>query len=502
MDQAMFKPFNRDQEFLLPHSMRDLIPPDDLSIFIAKAVELLDLTPLLDKYHRLGQNSYYPGMMLALLFYAYCKGIFSSRKIAESLRYDVRFMYLAGMQRPDFRTISDFRKDNLELLQKYFVDIVRLCIELGMVPFNHIAIDGTQIGASASRKRMKGRREIARYLADVEDEIVQLLTHAQSVDQEEDQQLQNLQQQRDKLQAAKTKLDGDPKQQKANLTDPDCRMQKKVGPGYNSQIAVDADSLVILSAKVVPDANDSQQLIPMIDEVEKVAKSKANPKKVLADSGYACADAFRQLKSRSQVDAYVPTPAQVHHQRNGVSDFNKRNFNYDLEARTCRCPQGEPMRVLRTGTNKSGEPYVNFIGTACPTCPCKSQCTKAEYRNVVVLLADDLLKKMEAKMETPAGYQASLLRKQSVEPVFGNLKEQMGFRRFRLRGLHKVNGEFSLLCGAFNLKKLHRFLNDLRLAEVSSAIRTNTRKEVAYLLKIIVSWSKALRKTAFVISLT
>ena len=181
----MFKEYDREQEFLLPPSLRELIPAGDLVNFIIEVIDHLDLNPLYRKYDSLGQNAYHPGMMLGLLFYAYARGIFSSRKIAEQLRENVCFMYQSGMQRPDFRTIADFRKDNLALIQKYFVDIVRLGLEIGMVPLNNIAIDGTKIQASASRKRMKDRKAIAAQLAEVEAEIARLLQQAENADREE-----------------------------------------------------------------------------------------------------------------------------------------------------------------------------------------------------------------------------------------------------------------------------------------------------------------------------
>ena len=483
----MFKQFNRDQEFLLPPSLRELIAEGDLVYFIADVTEYLDLTKLIKRYDSLGQNAYHPGMMLSVLFYAYGRGIFSSRKIAESLKENVRFMYLSGMQRPDFRTIADFRKDNLDLIQKYFVDIVRLGMEIGMVPLRNIAIDGTKLQASASRKKMKDRKSIAAQLAEVEAEIARLLEYAETADREEnDRDSENdpaspvasksndLRTFRDKLQEAKEKLDSNPKQKKANLTDPDCNNQRNTGPGYNGQIAVDCDTQIIVAADVTSEANDLHQLIPMVELAETNTGSEGQSKKIFADSGYNSASALKDLETKPHIDAYAPSRDVVSRGGKPADFFDKENFAYDLENRSCNCPLGLPMRFLRSGINKSGEPYINFIGTECPGCPAKIFCTKADYRNLVVLLADPLMNKMKRKMETADGRNAMRLRRQSVEPVFGILKEHLNFRRFHLRGIIKVKGEFALLCEAFNLKKMHTFIADGRIADILAVVKTKT----------------------------
>lgn len=471
----MFKSFDRDQAYLLPPSLQELIPDGDLVYVVAEAVNLLDLHPLYERYNRLGQNAYHPGMMLSILFYAYARGIFSSRRIADQLWENIRFMYLSGMQRPDFRTISDFRKGNIDLLKTYFVQIVQICQSAGMTSLGAVAIDGSKIKASASSSRVLSRDALTDRLEAAEQQIDRLFEAAGEADRTEDDfsdndtpagpQAQKLAAVRHKLCAAKDKLDADRKLKRVNTTDPDCRLQRKVGPGYNAQIAVNCDSQIVLSASVVSEENDTHQLIPMIESAERNTQSERHPKKIYADSGYASAAAFKALESKPHIDSYVPTREQTGKHRQRAYGFDKSKFNYDLETETCVCPAGHPMRILRRGTNKSGERYINFIGTACPSCPSMKQCTKAKYRNLVVLQADDSLKRMEQKMETLAGRKAMLLRKQVAEPVFGTLKEHMGFRSFRLRGLEQVNAEFALLCAAFNLKKLHLWLNHRSIAE-------------------------------------
>lgn len=480
----MFKPFNRNQNYLLPPCVSDLIPKGDLVFFIAEAAGMINLKPMYDRYDTLGQNAYHPAMLLSVLFYSYAKGIFSSRKIAEKLSYDVRFMYLAGMQTPDFRTISDFRKDNIDLLKGYFVEIVRMCQKAGMVTLESISIDGTKMQASASHKKTKTRDALTEQLEAIQQEIDRLLKAAEETDKAEDQlhppddeqtvltaQVKDLEELRQRLKDAKAQLDEGPRQKQINLTDPDCRVFKGVGPGYNSQAAVDCEHQIIVGARVVQDVNDVHQLLPMIEETEANTKSNGHPKQVIADAGYASAAAYKELEKNTHIDAYVPTREQVYHQRHPVSPFHKSRFKFDSDRLTCSCPLGHPMRIIRRGTNKSGEPYINFIGTECSSCSSRPQCTKADYRNIIMYLAEPLVQRMKRKIKTDAGRQAMRIRRQTVEPVFGILKEHLGFRRFRLRGLAKVNGEFALLCTAFNLRKLHVFLQDRPLAGVLAQIR-------------------------------
>ncbi len=490
---TMFKSYDRDQEMLLPLNVRDFVSDDDLSVLIVLVVEQLDLASLIKHYNTLGQNAYHPRMLLSLLFYSYAKGVFSSRKIAEQVRFDTRFMYVAGMQRPDFRTISDFRKDHHLLLKDYFIQITRLCQAVGMAPLQSVSIDGSKVKASASRKQNVKHDELADHLADIEATINHLLKQAEKTDKAEDKkllhqeidnpdllkkQINDLEQVRQDLKQALTKLDSSPNQSALNLTDPDCRSQKGTGPGYNVQISVDDDDQLIVGAKVTSEVNDMHQLVPMIKETEATTKSAGKPKQVNADSGYASADNYRYLNKNSHLDGYVPSREEIHRESNNVSPFNKHFFEMDIEKRTGICPQGKPLRLLRNAKNKQREPIIQFQGTACPDCPVKSECTKAKYRTVSIRLIEPLVQEMQQKLKTPKGRAAMKTRQKVVEPVFGQLKENMGFRSFRLRGMTKVMGEFALLCAAHNLKKLHKFSNQkymsVAIAQILSKI-ANTR---------------------------
>jgi len=235
----MFKPFIRNQDFLLPPSLRDLIPEDDLVYRVVEVTELLNLQPLYNRYDSLGQNSYHPAMLISVLFYAYSQGVFSSRKIAQRLKRDVHFMHLSGMQMPDHSTISDFRKNNIDLLKGYFIDIVHICQSAGMAALKSISIDGTKIQASASNKKTRSKDALAAQAEAIQAEIDRLLQLADKTDESEEavqsvdeqdvlvRQIGGLDKLRCNLKEAKEKLDNNLKQTQVNLTDPDLTALKQ-----------------------------------------------------------------------------------------------------------------------------------------------------------------------------------------------------------------------------------------------------------------------------------
>jgi transposase len=476
----MFKLFDRNQDLLLPPSLRELISDDDLVYVIAEAVDCLDLKPLTNRYDPLGQNAYHPKMLLSVLFFAYAKGVFSSRKIAERLRTDIRFMYLTGMQTPDFRTISDFRKDHIDLLHRYFVGIVRLCQELGIVTLRFVAIDGTKVHAAASSKQSKDREAISKQLTEVEARIAELLAYAQKIDQEDrdepsttspaDAQLKNMRRLKDRLKAAQAKLDAESKQSRVNLTDIDCREQPGVGPGWNCQVAVDGQQQIIVAADVVTDPADSAQLLPMIGQVEANTESRGASKQIVADAGYEKGAAVKELEKSPHLDGYVASARQDLRKEGPQPPYNKAGFRYDPVAQSCICPQGLPMKIKSRGDHK-GVHGIQFEGIGCESCPVRSLCTASRYRQVQFTEADPALTRMRTKMETPRAKAVMTRRKHTVEPAIGWLKEHLGFRRFKLRGLEKVKGEFALLCSASNLKRVHSALNGRHLAELVALSR-------------------------------
>jgi len=457
---------------LLPQSVDEYVEPNNLARFIIRIVEALDLQPLIEKYSNLGQNAYHPQMMLGLLFYAYSQGEMSSRRIAENIKYDLRYKYITCNLQPDFRTISDFRKDNIIALQRYFVEIVRMCKLIGLIKLNNISIDGTKISASASSKKFRDRDELTKELEQVEEQIVSLLAQAQRVDEDEnddaesnslvDLKLAEKEAFQEKLLAAKNVLDGSPRQKRVNLTDLDCRDQGRFGPGYNCQAAVDCESQIILCAEVVSTPVDNDELLPMINQVETDTDTIGQAKNVFADSGYESGANCVELETKPHIDAYVASKRQDKQSNQPQSPFAKASFYLDPDKQQCSCPLGHAMR-LRQCREVDGVIRWDFIGIDCPSCSSRDQCTKAKYRNVQFYSTDQAMQRMRDKMETDAGKAAMRIRRRTIEPVFGQLKHWLKKNTFSLRGMVKVQGEFTLMAMVHNLKKMHKYLSNGRL---------------------------------------
>lgn len=183
-----FRPYEPDQAFLLPASMRDWLPADHLAYFIADIVGELDLSEILKRYAReeRGYPPYHPAMMVGVLLYAYCVGIASSRKIEERLHEDIAFRILAANNTPDFRTISDFRKDHLEALSGLFVQVLKLCQKAGLVKLGHVALDGTKVKANASKHKAMSYKRMQEEEERLKEEVAKLMKQAEAEDEKED----------------------------------------------------------------------------------------------------------------------------------------------------------------------------------------------------------------------------------------------------------------------------------------------------------------------------
>ena len=303
--------YNQDQIQLFPPSVQSLIEAEDLCMVVNDVVKTLDLSCLYDKLSSEGNPAYHPAMMLKIYFYAYARGIFSSRRIARALKENIAFIFLAAWQKPNFRTISDFRKNNLKELGLLFAQIVGLCQRLGMVKPGHIAIDGTKIKANAyEANTYDGER--------IEKEIQRWLDHSEAIDRQEDalygpektgdelpEDIRDPEKRIKELEELKKKLDAGGSE-KINKTDPDAVFMKTtngIKTSYNAQAAVDAEHQVVVAADVTNDAADVEQLLPMIAQTEENTSQKV--KECSADSGYSSGENLKAVAGR-EIDAYIP----------------------------------------------------------------------------------------------------------------------------------------------------------------------------------------------------
>ena len=459
------RPYNQNQMELFPPNVRSLIADDDLCLVVNDVVEALDLSCLYIKVSHEGNRPYHPAMMLKVLFYAYAEGIFSSRKIAKALKENIGFIFLAAWQKPDFRTISDFRKTNLAELGLLFSQIVLLCRELGMVKLGHVAIDGTKIKANASDAVTYDQRRIDR-------EISRWLDRAKETDHEEDRrfganqsgdelprEIRDQKERINRLKVLRRQLTQSGRE-KINKTDPDASFMKSrsgIKTAYNAQAAVDGENQVIVAADVTEEAADVDQLLPMIEQVEANLDDKV--KECSADAGYSSGENLKALESR-QIDGYIPDRTYQGQKRGkAVGAFHKSHFVFNPESDCYLCPEGEVLTFSHLQKRKDKEPLRIYQGGNCVRCPHFGICTQSQKgRTLSRHPYEKELSRMRRKLDTESGGIIYGQRKHVVEPPFGHIKSIMGFRQFSLRGVPKVTGEFRLVSIAHNLRKIWIYL--------------------------------------------
>jgi len=451
METTRFRSYAPDQLLLLPPDLRQWLPEGHLAYFLLDVVSELDLTEIYASYDgsRGGRPGFDPRLMVALLLYGYCHGIVSSRKLEKATYESVPLRVLAANQHPDHDTIAEFRRRHLQALSRLFVQILSLCQKAGLLKLGHVALDGTKMRANASKHKAMSYGRMKEKIAEWESQIQAVLEEAEAADVAEDtrhgkgrrgeelpEELRFRQKRLEKIRQAKAALEAQAQaeaQQGAkrseakdsgsdsggddggesgppapvacpedkaqrNFTDPESRIMKDGATKsfeqcYNCQAAVDSRAQVIVAAQVTQQANDKQQVEPLIEQMKKNLPGQ-KPRAVSADTGYYSEDNLTYL-SGEQIDPYVATGRQKHGLR-------------------ATAPRGRiPSQA-------------------------------------------SLKERMTRKLQTVKGRREYSKRKETVEPVFGQIKEARGLRRFSLRGLQAVAAEWSLICLTHNLLKLFR----------------------------------------------
>jgi transposase len=452
---------------MFPASFKDLIPEDDPVLFISETIDGLDLTVFYNRYRAEGHPAYHPLMMIKLLIYAYFRGVRSSRKIADLVANDIRFMYLAARQKPDFRTISDFRKRHLPEFLQLFVQIVQMCQGLGLVGMRHWAVDGTKIEANAGWKHGYTHEGLNDQSRIIERKIAAILDEAEEIDRREDEEfgadrrgdelpeeLRDARRRKEKIDEA-IKHIAKQETKHTNLTDPDARVMQHYGGkrdwSYNAQVAVDDQHQIIVSSDVSSDITDHHQLIPMYEQA--VENTGQRPQELSADSGYHTRIGYQYLEE-NEIDAYLPDQNQEADRARSGDPFASDQFKYDDSGDYFTCPRGQRL-VFVHAKQARGVMTWDYRCQHCPSCPDQNRCVKrGKHRYIVRSQTDAYQRAMRAKLDSPEGRKKYQRRMSTVEPTIGQLKRNFGFTYFLLRSLPGVRGEFHLLTAAFNLKKI------------------------------------------------
>ena len=459
------RPYNQDQMELFPPSVRSLIEDDHLCMVVNDVVKAMDLSCLYQKISHEGNPAYHPAMMLKVLFYAYARGIFSSRNIAQAVRENIPFIFLAAWQKPDFRTISDFRKNNLKELGLLFAQTVQLCNQLGMVKLGHVAIDGTKIKANASDAKTYDIRRI-------EKKIERWMEQAAAIDQKQDalygsdktgdeipEEIRDQSKRIEKLKELKKRLEESGKE-KINKTDPDAVFMKTgngITTSYNAQASTDTEKQVIVASDVTNQASDVEQLLPMVEQTEE--NTSGEIEECSADAGYSSGENIKAMEER-KIDAYIPDREYQAQQRGKTTDdFHKEHFIYNENQDCYICPEGESLPFSHFQKRKNKKPLRIYRGRNCVACHFFGVCTSHKNgRTISRHPYEKELRQMRQKLDSKSGKAIYSKRKHTVEPPFGHIKSIMGFTSFMLRGIDKVKGEFKLVSAAHNLRKIWLYL--------------------------------------------
>ena len=440
-----FKAYDTHQSYLLPPSPRDWLPADHLAYFIDNVVDQLDLSEVFASYEGTkGQPPYHPQMMVKVWLYGYCVGIRSSRRLERALHEDVGFRMLSGNQQPDYWTLSEFRRRHLGALRGLFLQTVKLAQRAKLVKLGQVAIDGTKLKANASKHKAMSYARMEKEEKRLGEEIRSYFEEVETTDRSEDERygskrgdelpehLKTEKKRLDVIRKAMTQLEEEARQKAAakkqqrqekankegrsyhprndpndakplpkaqrNFTDPDSRIMKNADKafiqGYNAQAAVDVDSQIIVAAQLSNQAADGPHLVGMVEQVEQATGRR--PQEVLADAGYFSEDNVTTLREQGML-VLIP-PERVRHR-----EWRER---------------------------------------CTPPSPPSKDVSVSEW--------------MRYQLKLPENKERYRKREQSVEPVFGQIKQARGLRQFLLRGLDKVSAMWQLECAAHNILKLYR----------------------------------------------
>lgn len=493
-------PIEFNQRSLFPSNIFDLLAEDHECYLYRDLFQQLDTTDIESTYKRLGQNAFHPRLIISILIYAYSRGIFSSREIERRCNEDLGFMFIAQLNCPNFRVLSDFRKDNGEFFQDCFKQTVQLAMELKLASLGHISLDGSKFKASSSKHKAMSYKRLQEKDSELSQEIDDLISKANKCDKEEDQTYkeqtgyeipEDLKYKRDrlkKIKAAKTALEAreeelnpgreiDDKKQ-ISFADKDARIMGKKGDfdyRYNTQISVDADTQIIVGQHLSQNANDKQEIEPALVAIKEA--SEQLPKIMSADNGYLSGNNLQALAD-SPIDAYLATDKSEKQSKTALDETERKlvkaDFEYDKTTDTFTCPGKQILNLVRQG--QDGAKIYQGNAEICNRCAYKSRCCQSEKGEARTIRTDDkepLRQEMNTKMVQDEAKEIYKKRKVIVEPVFGQIKNS-GFRGFSVRGKEKVAGEFSLVCAAHNIKKITKaiFRGIIRPEFVKSAVST------------------------------
>ena len=439
---------DRNTDYLLPPSVNDWLEEDHLARFVFEVIDQLDLTNLTRQYAGCGSKAHHPATLLGILVYGYANGVFSSRRLERATYDSVAFRYIAANTHPDHDTLATFRRRFLDELTSLFVQVLEMAREMKLLKLGTVCLDGTKIHASASRHSALSHGHIEKLEVQLKAEVQDLLAQAEVADQADipdgvslpdeikrrEDRLKVMAEAKAKIAArakeryAREKAQYDEKiarraaqeqqtgkkprgkppqapdaapkdSDQINLTDEESRIMPVAGGGfeqaYNAQAAVDASTMLVVATGLTQAPNDREQVVPMLATLKTLPQTLGTVERIIADTGYSSEKNIKASEA-AHIEPLIAVAKEEHH-----PGWRERH--------------SEPPALPATATP---------------------------------------MQTMAHHLKTKAGRAAYALRKQTVEPVFGIIKSVMGFRQFSLRGLKKVSGEWTLVCLAWNVKRM------------------------------------------------
>ena len=502
MAKISWKPYNQGQGVLFPVSIDSKIPEDHPVRLVNHIVDELDLSDIDFGYKGGGNSSYHPRMLLKILFYAYLNNVYSCRKIAAQLEQNIYYIWLSGDQQPNFRTINNFRSLRLkQSIHKLFVQIVFILVDMGYISLKELYVDGTKLESRANRYTFVWRKSVERnkakleskirgILSQIEEDITQdntpddepptpinsqeLKERLQQINREnrskeELKQIKTLEDKHlPKLQEYEEKLDTLGERNSFGKTDTDStfmRMKEdhmrngQLKPAYNLQIGT--ENQFITHYALFPNPTDTLTLIPFMNGFE--SNYKIRPEKLCADSGYGSEENYTYLEKK-EIEAYVKYNYFHKEEKRSFKNnaFLQENLYYNKQKDYFICPMGQQMKKIYTTSRKTQSGFVSEISVykarRCQGCPLRCLCHKSENDRQIQVnhKLREYKRKVRERLTSEEGLRMRKRRPVEPEAVFGQIKYNKAYNRFRHQSQEKVAMDFAVFAIAFNLLKLHR----------------------------------------------
>ncbi|MBU2054468.1 MAG: IS1182 family transposase [Proteobacteria bacterium] len=501
------KPYIIDTGYLFPPSLADFLGTEDEVHVFREVTEHLDASRLDSDFNGMGQHPHHPLMLLRLLMWGMANRVVSTRRIEVLTHRDVSYIYLAGGQRPDYRTLARFRRRNTKEIKRLFKETVLFCARLGMVNLGHLSLDGTKLKANTSKHKAMSYGRMKEEEKRLEREIEELMQQSEAIDSEEDRafgkdnngynlpdELQRREERLNKIRGLRQELEQEKREEQGlgvgetpmikdkeqrSFADRKARMvlmkRGEFDYGYNAQACTEESHGIIMVADLTNEPADTEHLPQIVEEVRELRQElgfsaeDGKQTQISADSGYFSAE---NIKTEGDgIELLIASGREKKGEEKESRDirvYSLKRFCYDNEEDVWRCPEG---RLLRRETVQTDGRYC-YVCQDCAGCKLRARCLKpGEDRRILVVEADQLLLgEMRARLKKPEKHAVYRKRKWVAEQPIGQIKEGMGFRGVTMRGDDYARGQWQFVCAVHNVMKAVRFIASSRKSGAMEAI--------------------------------